>query len=297
MFVFYINIIHVCYLLYFSWKSLPSLYFNLVFCGEFKDESVAHQILGIYLQFFSNSPAEVSDEIVDTVKFYIPTHPMHVLRLINAYTCNKRCRKSALTKFWAFADMVFQYDKEFINGGVAQGLAKLIFTLLALYPQFLKARLQYIQNTLKSILMRGGNEAAIALDMMCAENDLRVPLPENFISQNLDEPMLGHRILTWIIKCPQFVTESVIQSLISLAEKNIDASLVLCEVAKNPDNAKIIFSSMKSWIVMSLPTLEYTLKLLMVILSHKSCRTNLPQEIIIFLQSVLENESDMYETI
>ena len=262
-----------------------------------QNQNYATPLLDIYRIFISNSPLLLSEDHIQTIQYYADFQPQKVLRLINIYSCNKACNKASIQKFWTVTDLLFQKNEAFIKNGAGVELSHLLLTLVRLFPKFYEARGQYVNHLLNNLITMGGKEAAAAIDIICAEPTIKVPLPENLVKSFLSKDLLASRILTMILRQESEPSDNILNCMIEEAQSNSLITLALCQLCLNENTAKRVAKMGSKWLTVGLPDIDNTIRLLMVISEHKSASSLLPLDVCRTLNDAASQPGDAFNAI
>ena len=262
-----------------------------------QNEKYSQPLLDIFRIFIANSPLLLSEEHIQTIQFYADTQPQKVLRLINIYSCNKACNKASIQKFWTVTDLLFQKNEAFMKNGAGVDLARLLHTLVKLFPKFYEARGQYVNLLLNNLIAMGRKEAATALDVICAELSIKIPVPENLVQSLLSNDQLVGRILTMILRNESEPSDNVLSYMLNEAQYNPLVTYALCQLCLKESTAKRVAQMGQKWLTVGLPDIENTIRLLMVISEHKEASVLLPIDVARTLNEAASKPGDAFNAI
>lgn len=159
--------------------------------------------------------------------------------------------------------------------------AQLLTYLATQFPEIREQREIDIYNCLLPLLLADDaatiNYAYAGLSFIAAKrDDLAMPFAET--SMHIRHPEVSEAALNFLLVAPLFSSEVVpqrlINNLILCAEKSSTATLVLMRLSEERNIAQYMIQTCE-WMGLKLPTYEYTLRLFLVVFSHKQLRNDI----------------------
>ena len=241
---------------------------------SFDKKEVVFPIYQILVTVFTRSPTLISKNLISQLPAMCNIEPIYALHLINIYTC----MHAPLPTFWDVADILVKYQDYFLKEDCIQKYLKLLFTLIQLFETYRQSRQQYIGKIcMKIIINQSGKPLHLAyqlLSFLLSNKDFQITKVEKaFIDaliRHINIPDDAHYALSFLIRLPYCLPYvGLIKPICLYAPKSKEASAILIEYSENEEMALEVLNSLN--VLQPLPTLEYTIRILLTVLRFQSC--------------------------
>jgi hypothetical protein len=234
---------------------------------------------GILQSLFSQAPLSISALLFVALSGWLRLRPLYVLRLINIYTC----LHPPLPLFWTAADILITQANIFQAPALLETYLRLLFTLTRIVEMFRTACFKYIVTILfRVIATTTGDVLKVTFDVL-ASVMTKSPTPDmqidiSLLLPGLRDASLTNAALSVLVRMPQQQpTYEVVLELLSIARGSELSCLLLCQYCDIEMVAVKMAEISSHWIHLGLPTVEHTLRLLLVIMCHRRSRQYLLQ--------------------
>jgi hypothetical protein len=216
----------------------------------------------------------IKKPIFDALVPLIPVRPMCVLKLLNIYTC----LHAPMPLFWTAADILITQSTHFQVVAVIETYMRLLFTLSRIVDVFRTGRFKYMVPILvRLITTTSGSTLKLTFDILAAL--LNKPPPEvvrvdlSLFLPRLKDPEYSFYAMSVLVRLPQQQpTYDVVLTLLGLAQESQLASLILCQYCEIEMVAVKMAEISGQWMRLNLPTVEHTLRLVLVVVCHQRAR-------------------------
>jgi hypothetical protein len=234
-------------------------------------------IFHVLVPVFQQAPLMIKKPIFDALVPLIPVRPMCVLKLLNIYTC----LHAPMPLFWTAADILITQSTHFQVVATVETYLRLVFTLSRIVDVFRAGRFKYLVPILtRLIATTSGSTLKLAFDIFTAL--LNKPPPEvvrvdvSLFLPRLKDPEYSFYAMSVLARLPQQQpTYDVVLTLLGLAQQSHLACLILCQYCEIEMVAVKMAEISGCWIKLNLPTLEHTLRLVLVVVCHQRARSYL----------------------
>jgi serine/threonine protein kinase len=231
-------------------------------------------IFHILVAVFSQAPTAVHKSVFDSLQGLIRIRPLHVLKLVNIYTC----LHPPLPLFWSAADILILKAESFQGPDVLEQYLRLVFTLSRLVDVFRTGRFKYLVTILlRAISTSPDSCRKLAFDILSALLSKSCPEPikidTGIFVHSLKDSRYTFSALSVLARLPQQQpTYELVLALLTIARQGELASLLLCQYCEIEMVAVKLAEISSQWISYPLPTIEHTVQLLLVIMCHQRAR-------------------------
>ncbi|EAY04676.1 hypothetical protein TVAG_474740 [Trichomonas vaginalis G3] len=221
----------------------------------------------------------IDTDVVENMITLIHLEPSKVLTLIAYYSENFEDADDP----WPMLDLLFTNSEPFEGPDIAEDYISLLTHLVKNYKIFRRERIKHVWKHVTKMLQSLDLET-IRFCYICLteiskyyEQGTIDPLliKKHLKSEDLHQVILSFLIMTKTDRS-QFANQGLLSGLIKIAAHNINATLVLMELATNPEIAQNL-ASLNGWILKKLPTVNDTLRLVLVLFKSKASRKILAQ--------------------
>ena len=204
----------------------------------------------------------------------IRNNPKKSLTIIALY-----CQQfNELDNPWPLVDLLIQDGKRFNTPEVAPDYISLLSFLNKKFIEYRNGRALHCWNQVTSMLLSTDqNVLKCCYGGLCAiaGGYSGGPLPLDMVALHMKQPDLQDCVLALlnvaVLNEKDSANKKLITSLLTVAETNVKATLVLMKLGCTFSSAQTIMS-MPNWISKKLPTMVDTLRLFLVLLRHKELR-------------------------
>lgn len=185
---------------------------------------------------------------------------------------------------WPILDLLFYESKQFNNLKIGSQYITLLAYLCCTYEDYALARAENCWKKIYSMLNKNSPQV-----LMTGFDGLRMiskyypngPIPIDSIKTNIENDKVCMSILDFLVELPNDHLElrnpDLIKSLLYAAQKTNKATAILLKISAYQKNAEIILNQ-ENWTQLNLPSLSDTLRIFLVIFSHKNLRPQLVSE-------------------
>ncbi|EAY13762.1 hypothetical protein TVAG_467770 [Trichomonas vaginalis G3] len=268
----------------------------------FIDGSFANMLPNDQERFF-NSVFEVFYVIVTTGSILIDETIANVLHPLIKFNPKKSLTIIALycqnfgeiDNPWPMIDLLIQEGSHFNIPNVAQDYISLLAFLNKKYIEYRKGRSQHCWNQIISMLSTDDTKIlAACYGGLCTISEFYPggAIQIDSVSQHLKNTELQNSVLAMLnvatLNENDASSKKLISTLMSIAETNVKATLILMKLGCIFSAAQTIFS-MTGWINKKLPTTTDTLRLFLVLLRHKDLREEIAEspDFVEFLKQII----------
>lgn len=268
--------------------------YKLIHYLPFTNTNLIEPIYRILITVFEQIPSAIDQETVSKLYLLNQIDPLYTLHLINIYTLTQ----PSLPLFWKVADLLF--TKDFVQNKSVLSYLKLLITLIRLYDAFVQHRAQYIVAAcIKIIETFNGDACHTAYQILClllSRQDFQFKwnLEKSFFDtlvRHLNDPENINYVLNFLIRFP-FLLKCVdlIPPLAFNATKSKVASALLVLYSDDEMMAVKLVETIN--VLQPLPTIEYTIRILLKILKYQSVIDKIPYlDLMNFLMTILSHDN------
>ena len=268
-----------------------------------RTEEVIGPCLDVLLVLFEKSPQCFEENYLENMKYIISQQPQKAIMLLALFARSF----DSLTNVWELLDLLIQKSSTFFKAMVGSELISILFFLCRNFPEYRKARFSYVSNIfLKGLHFNTGglspnnnngrenNTIKLAYNALSYFYKKDIEYDYGLITEHLMSEHLCKSALQLLLRIDDIpCLPEMISILLELAQKYIEATLVLLKVAALEEGAVIILRKPK-WISNNLPTIIDTLRLYLAIMTHIELRpimSRLRQNVDFFMKLCEENDS------
>jgi hypothetical protein len=229
------------------------------------------ELCELLLYVFTLGPRAVTAMMLAQIGEWVPIVPEEVLRLFNGYLSFKPALGHSRVAFETLCDKC----AVFICCGRTNQYLRVLYTVISANPQFKVTYAEVISRTMREILARGDPECIdFTLTFLCSEPSLLDVFESAPFETFTATPSILNKALLLLDSCGDAlrIPESSLRSLLVIGRENKAATYVLMSLCEKERNAANIAGIFPDWSNATLPTLGMTVKLLMVVLRHETCR-------------------------
>jgi hypothetical protein len=180
--------------------------------------------------------------------------------------------------FWTAADILITQSTHFQVVAVIETYLRLLFTLSRIVDVFRTGRFKYLVPILvRLIATTSGSTLKLTFEILAAL--LNKPPPEvvkvdlSLFLPALKDPEYAFYAMSVLVRFPQQQpTYDVVLTLLGLAQQSQLACLILCQYCEIEMVAVKMAEISGQWIRLNLPTVEHTLRLVLVVVCHQRAR-------------------------
>lgn len=261
-----INKIPNCYSCFLQMRLVNQLPFNT--------EGMNDQIYRILATIFMKTPSHITKDIIGQLPKMSLTDPIYVLHLINIYTC----MHPPMQHFWDVADILILHQDNFLQNNATIYLLKLFFTLIQLFGIYRQNRQNHIGRIcIKIATTHNGEVVNVAYQFLCfllSKRDFQIdvknenPFIEALI-RHISRPEDADYALSFLIRLPYKLNYiGIIPPISIFASRSKVATAILIEYVENEAMALKLLDTID--ILQPLPTIEYSIRLMLTILRFQS---------------------------
>ena len=236
----------------------------------FDNLHLADPLFEILVKVFEKSPEIVDNRVIESLPLYINLKPLQILRLIHIYTCVH----FQLPNFWICTDILFTFSNLFLNSNFNSQYLRLLFTLIQLHENFKTSRIDYINQVLL-ISLQNINHSIVKLtyEILYTLIDQNFIIDQSILITHLRDPIFWNYSVSILSKTNSISPNiDLLMSLLSLSQKSELANLLLCRLCENETSSIKIAEIVDDWACLPLPSIEYTLRLVLTILNNQRTR-------------------------
>ncbi|KAK8881579.1 hypothetical protein M9Y10_004323 [Tritrichomonas musculus] len=252
----------------------------------FSQKSYASNIIEIFLQLVKIDPSVFSDDVTNSFSSLISRFPNKCLSIFAIFSKNCFDFEDRMSVF----ELIVKKNEIFINDdSLIPNYLSLLAFLCDNFSDFRKKRLGVCCKILSCVM----KTAEIGLLKQCynAIKSYQYLSPKlSQIKHDLAKQKILSTVINYLVLSPPLeVDADLIDILLTIANQDERGSLILFQIAENEENAEILIQN-EDWLRMKLPTIEDTLKLLLVIFCHQELRNQVSNNpyFIKFLQTALK---------
>ena len=182
-------------------------------------------------------------------------------------------------------DLLFKYEPLFMKSRVGAEYISLLVRLCDRYPAFRQKRFGHCRKVFCNFMDSfDKNAVKMAYSAVCLFYDDAFDPSIERLESDLADPDLGFYALSLLVRMKDVMIRSDLAGrLVTMAQSNVEAALFLLKMLAKSENWCKMLLEDSGWMVLELPTLEYTLKIFLVVMSYANLRpvisnlANLPE--------------------
>lgn len=241
----------------------------------FKNQKFQDSIFDILYVIITSNPKLLDESISNKMHYLIRSNPKKSLTLIALYGQ----RFNEIDNPWPMIDLLIKDAKYFYNVEVASDYVSLLSFLNKKFIEYRSGRAVHCWNQIKGMIigMTDKNILKQCYGGLCAlsEGCQGASLPLTPITEHLRDPALQDCVLAVLnmstLNESDASSKQLISTLLSVAETNVKATLVLMKLACDLAPTQTIMA-IAGWEQKKLPTTLDTLRLFLVCLRHVEFR-------------------------
>ena len=229
----------------------------------FNESRMCEKMADAVCVIFRSCP-EVAKDYCDVVSHIVCFDPAKGLVLIQI----------SGTKSLAILDLLFKHESVFMKSRVGVEYISLLVRLCDKCLTFREKRFVHCRRVFCNFLNSFDRKAVMmAYSAVCLFYDDGFDPPIERLESDLGDPDLGFYALSTLIRMSDVkIRPDLAGILLSMAKSNLEASLLILNMLAQSEDWRKALLEDSSWLLLELPTLEYTLKILLVIMSYSHLR-------------------------
>lgn len=252
-------------------RAVRNLILNPVFCSSFVEKGLHKKVSNIFCPFslrileilVKNEPDSIGEEFIPMINRASEENPKFVISLMNSYG-----RKFySIENPWCILDAFLLNWKMFLS--YTAPFVSFFYRMINKYKEFKKARLGKCSRVFKKIIAHAHNPSA------CYNFFYEYPANIDYywISQHISRPILTDPVILYLTTIEKFECndkeeiEIIVRNLINYSKVNKIANRILRIIAESVYGNRVIREDL-SFIELALPTYEYTMKLVEVLVRN-----------------------------
>jgi hypothetical protein len=194
--------------------------------------------------------------------------------------------------------LLIKHDRLFFKSDAACDYISLLCFLNANFPKFRREHFNSCRQIFTSFRSSSDpHTVQVAYSALCALSDVFTDIPLEHILANLHDQVLASSALSILLRLPKIpVKQELVNSLLGLAERNREATLVLLKLATSSLDGSALLVDTPDWLHKFLPELLDTIRLVLAIMAWETLRdrvsrmSDLPAFMLAIVQSHSQQE-------
>lgn len=236
----------------------------------YSQKSYTSKIMEIFLQLVKLDPSVFTSDVTNSFSSLISRSPDKCLSIFAIFSKNCADFEDKMAIF----ELIVKKNEIFINDdSLIPSYLSLLAFLCDNFHDFRKKRLSACSKILISIMKLKSDDPDSLKECYNSIKSYKYLSPKlNQIKNDIKKRKLQSTVINYLVLSPPLeVDADLIDLLLTIANQDERGSLILFQVAENHENAELILQN-ENWLRMKLPTIEDTLKLLLVIFCHPDLR-------------------------
>lgn len=270
---------------------------NLVESLPFDNEDLQEQLLDLIYILVNHQPVIFVGNVCKKFSRLFENYPKKCLYILAAFAQ----KKETVQDYWGMLDLLLKSCSKHLRvPELAEEYITILMLLLRKEPMWRKNRGEKCWTNICSFLQyKKENIVAFTYNALSlfasyvSDYHTYSDFPTEFIVKHIKRPKLQQPIISLLLRrlpdstSPEF--PQLIKGLLVAAQTSEEAALVLMECATTVEGAKILVDDTE-WFTQPLPTVENTMRLFAVVMSHKNLRGEIIQSdhILDFLLSIFD---------
>lgn len=237
----------------------------------YENQEQENRIFKLLYSAFEKIPDAFDSHFANPMSYLITRSPSKSLMILAQFA--KRMNK--VEDPWSILDLLVQsnIEKIFFTSDVGSEYITILYFLCANFAVYFTARISVCRKIFIRFLSSSDRTAVEAsYKAICAlyDNQYRIPV-DRVIGDLLDTDfnLAAANLLLRMAEIP--INQEIIWACLDLARNHIEGTLLLLRLLNKLETGKILLSR-TNWILEPLPTLTDTLRLMLVMMKHKSLR-------------------------
>jgi hypothetical protein len=183
----------------------------------------------------------------------------------------------------------------FVTVGTGPELISIVFYLCSSLEEFRRDHLiECIHVFCDSLRSSETRTIQVSYNALCFYYDQKIGFDRTLVSRHVADSAISDHALNFLVRLRHLsLRKELVSSLIASAAKDERATLALINAACDARNAELLLNE-PSWLELRIPTMEYTLRLFLVIFCHQYLRSAIQkiQSIRTFVANICEEHND-----
>ena len=236
----------------------------------YDDPALINSVFNLLYLLFEQNPSIFQNDFVSTMSLLINKDHEKSLTLLSLFAKGFQDIKDP----WPMLDLLFKYEKLYFQSAVGAEYISLLFFLNFTYNNYYQTRIAKCRPIFVRFLSSTDKYTVLSTyKAICAIYDDLFQIPMRRLISDLCDSQLCMCAISLMLRMKDIdPTPELIYPLIHVAGNQVEATLLLLNLLKKVETAKIML--MKThWLFKPLPTIQDTLRLFIAIMKHQSLRS------------------------
>lgn len=253
-------------------KSIANVFISNDFALSlpYSQKSYTPKIIEIFLQLVKVDPSVFTNDVTNSFSSLISRSPDKCLSIFAIFSQNCDDFEDKMSVF----ELIVKKNEIFINDdALIPNYLSLLAFLCDKFHDFRKKRLTACSKILLSIMKSKSDDIDMLKSCYNSIKSYKYLSPKiSQIKSDIKKRKLQSTVINYLVLSPPLeIDEDLIDLLLVIANQDERGSLILFQIAETQENAELILQN-ENWLRMKLPTVDDTLKLLLVIFCHQELR-------------------------